>query len=117
MEATMDFKAILPLLLAGNKNADKIMPLISAMSKNGEQNDKNPEQNTSNDKNSSQQDAVLGNKNAAMAQLLKNAMSNERRKNSVFGIEHIAGVANDEILGKMVKYIENNRPGAKKGRK
>ena len=52
-----------------------------------------------------------------MAQLLKNAMSNEHRKNSVFGIEHIAGVANDEILGKMVKYIENNRPGAKKGRK
>lgn len=113
----MDFKAILPLLLAGNKNADKIMPLISAMSKNGEQNDKNPEQNTSNDKNSSSPDAVLGNKNAVMAQLLKNAMSNEHRKNSVFGIEHIAGVANDEILGKMVKYIENNRPGAKKGRK
>lgn len=70
----MDFKAILPLLLAGNKNA-------------------------------------------AMAQLLKSAMSNEHRKNNVFGIEHIAGVANDEILGKMVKYIENNRPGAKKGRK
>lgn len=114
----MDFKAILPLLLAGNKGADKIMPILSAMSNGKERGEQNAYAAQSEDKNVSPLDAVLGDKNPAMAQLLKNAMSDERNKTGVYGIEQIVGIANDEILGKMVKYImENSRSSIKKGKR
>lgn len=71
VEATMDFKAILPLLLAGNKNADKIMPILSAMSNGKGQNAQNSSFAQSANENASPLDAVFGDKNPAMAQILK----------------------------------------------
>ena len=103
----MDFKAILPLLLAGNKNADKIMPILSAMSNGKGQNAQNSSFAQSANENASPLDAVFGDKNPAMAQILKSAMSGERNKAGVYGIEQIAGIANDEILGKMAFCVPN----------
>lgn len=99
----MDFKALLPLLLAGNKNNEKIIPLINAM------NTSNKEKSSPSDEKSTSPDNLFDKvADPAVANLIKSAMSGSGNKPRTFGIEQVVGIANDEILGKMVKYLENN---------
>ena len=98
----MDLKALLPLLLAGNKNGENIAPLINAMSagSKSDKSDKSAE-------NDSAVDRVLGKNNDPMlANVLKNVMSGNGKRNGSYGVEQISGIANDEILGKIVKYLD-----------
>lgn len=108
-EVIMDFKALLPLLLAGNKNNEKIIPLINAM------NTSNKEKPSPSDEKSTSPDNLFDKvADPAVANLIKSAMSGSGNKPRTFGIEQVVGIANDEILGKMVKYLENNFSHEKK---
>ena len=110
----MDIKSILPFLIAGNKNADKVMPLIKMMSGNG----KNADKDNSAAGNQSGKDAdkndILGSilkerTNPIAAEALQSVLKNARQKPSLSGITPVLGVVNDDILGKMIKFLNNSR--------
>ena len=101
-EGYMDIKALLPLLLAGNKNGESIAPLINAVSASAkvDKSDKSAENNSAGDR-------IINNNNEAMlASVLKNVMNGKDKQNKSYGIEQISGIANDEILGKIVRYLD-----------
>lgn len=100
----MDLKSVLPFLMAGNKNADSIMPIINMMTNNN--NDKD-DKNGSTAKETELLSKIMNGKNDRLPpNLITEALKNRKTiKNNIAGITPILGVVNDDILGKMVKYL------------
>ncbi len=96
----MDLKSIMPFLMAGNKNADKIMPIINMMTKN-------KSEKTEENKESEFLNKILKEKNNNLpSELITEALKNRKTiKNNIVGITPILGVVNDDILGKMIKFL------------
>ena len=91
----MDIKSILPLLLSGNKNAEQIFPFLNAMNLGG---------------SSGEQNDIVKNPNETLkAELLSKAMSKTQPKSRISGFTPILGIVNDDILGKMIKYLSANK--------
>lgn len=128
----MDIKNLLPLFMAGNKNADKILPIINMMGggKNNQsgENSAHPDSAASDGgENSSSADKTQPNKPPSREEmlqaLLKGNMSSRDALQAAFaergksrapgGISPLLGVVNDDILGKMVKFL-NRRDSHKK---
>lgn len=108
----MDIKSILPLIIAGNKNADKVMPLIKMMSENEKNGDKDNSAATQSNKNSDKND-ILGKilkerTNPVAAEALQSVLKNAGQKPQLNGITPVLGVVNDDILGKMIKFLNKS---------
>ncbi len=120
----MDLKNLLPLFMANGKNTDKLAPLIKMMSG---QNAKSASSETRSDgsgENSgsdtgadkagetfSREDILktLVNNNSPAAEALKTAFANKRGRRRE-GITPLLGIVNDDILGKMIKYLNRKQP-------
>lgn len=99
----MDLKSLLPFLLSNNNQSDKIAPILN-MFGNDTKNDENAKGNLQ----SELIDKLTGNGNPHTAEILKSAMSSMPKKNNIAGITPILGVVDDDILGKMVKYLNRH---------
>lgn len=121
----MDIKNLLPLFMAGNKNADKILPIINMMgggkNNQSDENSAHPDSAASDGgENSSSADKTQPNKPPSREEmlqaLLKGNMSSRDALQAAFAERGKTGcsrrfilwlgVVNDDILGKMVKILK-----------
>lgn len=107
----MDIKNILPFLMAGNKNADKMMPFIKMMSENGKTAESGSSAATNGDfqnKNDILGSILKDKTNPLAAEALQSVLKNNRASKPRFsGITPVLGVVNDDILGKMIKFLNS----------